>query len=314
MPLLEKAFAVVIAIYVIFFISSCAGSKPKGPPHKRIGWTAENFFDDPNVISVCHAIERKDAAEIERLIKAGVDVNTIGNKGMTLLLWSLPMGEEIFEKMLQLGADPNIPFTDYLRVGGKGDAVISVAASQNLVCKTMFHDISMDNYLKLVLKHGGNPNYINNHNGKSLLFILDRGNVETRLDQLIQAGCNLDHQDPQRFSAALRLASSSYLLTYKLLEAGADYRIINDFGFDLVITIASGEARFIKSCKERGIDYDNDDRFNLRKNYLALIIEFFEKEGVNYSAAQQSIGDPKLREYIELPVEKRPWFPEYNSE
>jgi hypothetical protein len=51
----------------------------KGTVHQRLGWKAEDFFTDAGVISLCKAIEAKDLAAINRLVKSGVNVR--GQKG-----------------------------------------------------------------------------------------------------------------------------------------------------------------------------------------------------------------------------------------
>jgi hypothetical protein len=48
--------------------------------HQKCGWKAEDYFDDPQVIALCKAIEANDLAEIDRLIAAGVDVPNSNSK------------------------------------------------------------------------------------------------------------------------------------------------------------------------------------------------------------------------------------------
>ena len=46
-------------------------TKPQGPPagmHKKLKWNAEKCFDDPAVVALCTAIEKRDIAEIDRLV------------------------------------------------------------------------------------------------------------------------------------------------------------------------------------------------------------------------------------------------------
>jgi ankyrin repeat protein len=56
--------------------------------HEKFGWKAEDYFTDPKVIALCHAIEANDLKEIDRKIAAGADVNAKGTDGMTPLLWA----------------------------------------------------------------------------------------------------------------------------------------------------------------------------------------------------------------------------------
>ena len=112
-------FVLMAALLPIGFLSGCRKDRggeqfPRlyGPPHQRLKWKAADFFTDPGVISLCKAIEAKDITEIDRLVKSGVNVNAKGRGNMTPLLWAFPMGEEVFGKMLDLGADPNVQLTE----------------------------------------------------------------------------------------------------------------------------------------------------------------------------------------------------------
>jgi hypothetical protein len=130
-------------------------------PHQRLGWKSRDFFSDKGVIALCNAIEKKDLAEIDRLVKSGVNVNAKGRGNMTPLLWAFPMGEEVFKQMLELGADPNVKLTErVLPVAFEpGDSVMIACATHDvldgLLHNGYFPGARMDNYLKLALKHSG---------------------------------------------------------------------------------------------------------------------------------------------------------------
>ena len=63
---------------------------PSRTIHQRCGWKAEDYFTDRKVIALCRAIEANDLAEMERVVKAGADVNAQGKDKMTPLLWAFP--------------------------------------------------------------------------------------------------------------------------------------------------------------------------------------------------------------------------------
>lgn len=86
------------SLLLLGLLVGCTGSTP----HERLKWKAEDFFTDPGVISLCRAIEKRDVAEIERVVKSGVNINTKGRGNMTPLFWAFPMGEGVFKKMLEL--------------------------------------------------------------------------------------------------------------------------------------------------------------------------------------------------------------------
>jgi uncharacterized protein len=104
---MEFLLPLVLILVSLGVLSGCSSRHP----HNRLGWKAEDFFSDKDVIALCRAIEKKDAAEIDRLVKSGVNVNVKGRSNMTPLLWAFPMGEDAFKQMLDLGADPNVKLT-----------------------------------------------------------------------------------------------------------------------------------------------------------------------------------------------------------
>jgi Leucine Rich repeat len=165
----------VIFLIVAFLLLGSLGGCVRRTPHQRLKWKAEDFFTDKGAIALCKAIEKKDLAEIDRLAKSGVNVNAKGRGDMTPLLWAFPMGEEVFKKMLDLGADPNVkltqspwPFPLYYSVTS---ACAKPAFVEGLIHRQYFPSVQMGNYLKLALQHGGNPN-IQDENGETPIFYL----------------------------------------------------------------------------------------------------------------------------------------------
>jgi len=129
--------------------------------HARIGWEAEDYFADPQVIALCDAIEDDDLAEIDRLVAERVDVNARGKGNMTPLMWSFIADEKTYKRMLEHGADPNVIVTDGFNTRGTvkpGYSVMAVAAQSRF-----------PNHLKLTLKHGGDPNLVNPKTGETPL-------------------------------------------------------------------------------------------------------------------------------------------------
>lgn len=78
--------------------------------HRVAELDADDIFDDPKVIELCHAIEREDAAAIEAAVIAGADVNAWGRHGMNPLVWAMPdRATPRVLQLLRLGADPSLP-------------------------------------------------------------------------------------------------------------------------------------------------------------------------------------------------------------
>ncbi len=232
------------AMLAIFALQSmgCTGSSTPQPWHQRVGWSATDYFDDAQVVSLCKAIERNDVAEMERLIDAGADVNAFGRNGMTPLLWAYPDRKiDRFACLLQHGADPNVcfasdfgtghePFHPYPleNTGGRirgaytdrgchaGEAVL------HLACKTPVAE-----YLQLVLQFGGDPNLIDRSTGEDpLTLVLDRHVPDSRgrVQLLVEQGAQLDRYCKYTLATPVMRAvqQGDYPAAMDLLEAGAD--------------------------------------------------------------------------------------------
>ncbi|RME28189.1 MAG: hypothetical protein D6806_03330 [Deltaproteobacteria bacterium] len=265
--------------------------RPKGSPHERVRWKAEEFFSDPKVIALCKAIEAKDLGKIDELIAQGADVNARGRGNMTPLLWAFPGGEEVFRRILEHGADPNVKLTEKIYPFYAWDSVTFLAAGPSPSHACIFHDIPMDNYLELVLEHGGDPQ-IENGYGRTPLFsaVTAFENSEKRIRLLLEAGADINHQDrfgdtPAMFAERHRRYDSLLVL----LEAGADLRLVNKSGLDVVFMVA------------RRLEFPT-----ARAQHDKPVIDWFKGKGYDVEAAQQIVGTyPPLRD---LPVEQRPWL------
>jgi len=207
---------------IVFFQSSllllCLGGcgRADSPTGK---WRPKDFYVDKDAIVLLDAVGRGDTKEIHRLVSKGVNVNVVGKQGMTPLLWAMwSHNKPAFETLLDLGADPNLQMD-------KGDSVMSFA------CVT-----PQDTYwLELVLKHGGKPDLVNTNSGTTPIFDAVSSRVPKNLELIIKAGADVNHQDndgdPPILHAAMLNWFDSVLV---LLDAGADYRVRDKSGLDLV--------------------------------------------------------------------------------
>ena len=284
MPHRDLAVFIVLAMPV--FLSAC--HQPS--PHERVGWKAEEFFTDANAIALCKAIEAKDLDKIDELIKDGADVNAKGRGNMTPLLWAFPAGEAVFQRLLEHGADPNVKVTMRMRPGIlPSESVTHLAADVGIALRGTFPDVAMDNYLKLVLEHGGNPN-LETEDGETPLFraVQGGGSYVERIQMLLKAGVDIDHRDASGTTAAIVAAGSWHYDGFLiLLEAGADYRVINKGGRDVILVIAK-QTENHPTEKERAV------------------CSRLEKKGFNLNAARRSV--PDLQGAWMIPADQRPWL------
>ena len=170
----------------------------------------EYWFKDKQVIDLVKAAEKGDVDAIDRLVGAGVDVNTKGRNNMTPLYLALVAGnKEGFVALLKHGASPNM----LTQVGRVQIAVMHLAATK------------MDFYwLKESLAHGGDPN---------LVDISRDGTVDVPLNYAIDVGVGSDDDALKPFADNVRL----------LLEAGADPNGA-ERGVDPPLTAALGNQHY----------------------------------------------------------------------
>ncbi len=68
----------------------------------------KQYFDDPKILELCHAISEKQHDRVRELMPT-VDLNTRGTGGINLLYWAYFSNDiESFKLLLQAGADPDL--------------------------------------------------------------------------------------------------------------------------------------------------------------------------------------------------------------
>ena len=212
--------------------------------HEKCGWEAEDFFDDPQVIALCQAIEADELVEIDRLVAAGADVNAQGKGRMTPLLWAFPDNKLArFEKLLKHGANPNVAIeSDFNTRGGMmpGDSVTHMASNTHF-----------PGYFEAVFKHGGNPNLVKNTKlawNETSLFTVIKGSADNKKEKvrlLIEKGADLDHMDRGGSNPTMTAVGwgGQYDIALMLLEAGADHRVYKPMSNSRLIHIVLAEER-----------------------------------------------------------------------
>ena len=274
--------------------------------HQRSGWKAEDFFTDPKVIALCHAIEANDLAEMDRLVRAGADVNAQGKHKMTPLLWAFPDNHlPRFKWLLEHGADPNVKIESEFNTGGfmlPGDAVT------HFVCKTAF-----PGYFDAVFEHGGDPNLRTRRYEDAPLTLVIKGggggDREGKIRALIAAGA-----DPNMFSGQIVPTVNAvtwggqYGLANLLLDLGADHRVCEKNGMRRLIHFAVLEEQafrgndprqkadhqaLLKRLTDRGESYD------AAKADIARWDSWFRETGEFRKKMDAEIAERKAREQAE---------------
>jgi hypothetical protein len=123
---------------------------------------------------------------------------------------------------------------------------------------------------------------------------------------LLEAGADINHRDDQGYTALLRTSSySAYSASsaLRLLNAGADYRLANNNGWDVIINL-----EVHKILDENGTSRLPPDP--MRKE----LFDWFSKEGIDWEAARTAIESAKAGKlnFKDLPADfqHRPWLPQ----
>jgi ankyrin repeat protein len=184
----------------------------------------ETMFPDSRARALAKAAGNGKLAEVDRLVAEGVDVNSRGTQNATPLFWSM-RNLSGFERLLELGADPNILF-------GDGSTVMHWAARADDPA-----------FIEAALQHGGDPNLVARSSKETPLasaigMVKSEANDEV-IDALLDAGANIDALNDNGDTPAMTAAGfARFDLVYKLLMRGASYSIRNKSGKTLVDRVA----------------------------------------------------------------------------
>jgi len=185
------------------------------------------FENKPELKALAKAAGKGQIERIDNLVNAGQSVNELGTGSTSALFWAMRRSNlQGYQRLLQLGADPNVVFSD-------GGTVMHWAVIQK----------TSDQFLVLALKYGGNPNLVSGGYQKDTpLFSTLVEGFEDRFEILIEAGADIDFQDGfnQRTPVLAALLTQGEL-AYKLLELGADYTLKDGNGYDVAASVASGK-------------------------------------------------------------------------
>ncbi|MCA9043264.1 MAG: hypothetical protein KDA69_03030 [Planctomycetaceae bacterium] len=265
----------VIALAVGVLLSLPATGCSQGW-HEKHGWDAEAYFTDPQVVALCQAIEAKDVEELDRLAKAGANVNAVGKDNMTPLLWAFPeQNTECFKRLLELGANPNVMF-DGRKIPPRG--------------AFWFHDsvthmslrTARMSYFELVYQHGGDPKLIGGVPGETdppIITAVQSGGPDRKkkIEQLLELGADI-HQKDSAGREAVTVAvgwGGQYELALWLLKKGADPKAQRPDQKTWLIHKVLVERKRARSLPEE-----------IQKDYDALVA-YLEEQGESLEQAEK---------------------------
>ncbi len=195
------------------------------------------MFPDRRVRSLAEAAGKGKVKQIDDLVNQGVEVSSRGTKGATPLFWAMRNNSvDGFQKLLELGADPNVVFAD-------GGTVIHWAVQ-----------LENSSFLRLALEYGGNPNLVAGHHGETPLFktIGSSGDSDISvLTMLLKYGADPNVKEAKGNTPAMIAAGvGRFDIVYVLLDSNADYNLKNDKGYSLLDRIASKRNVFVPGSEQ----------------------------------------------------------------
>ena len=246
--------------------------------HQRCGWKAEDYFTDPQMIALCHAIEANDLAEMERLVKAGADINAQGKDEMTPLLWAFPDNQlPRFKWLLEHGANPNVVVEGDFNTRqtiSRGDSV------PHMACKT-----SLPGYFEAVFDHGGDPNI--RHTGPlgfsqtPLFAVITRGGGDkaAKIRRLIDLGADMNALS-NGGTPVMQAVSwfGQHELAIMMLDAGANFRTYGESESQRLIHIVAKQERRLH-------EYTPEQRAKFHE-----LVKWLEDHGESYEEAKADIA------------------------
>jgi len=193
----------IIALYIMIILVGC--------DRKTMidGNDVSYFFTNKQVLSLILAAEKGNVETIKELVAAGVNINTIGEGGITPLTWAiLSNNYNGISGLLNNGADPNLSSARY-------GSVVALAAGGE--------DIEI---LEALLKHGGDPDSFN-YRGRTPLLTSIGQHRWNNMRLLLKYGGDINKLDIHQNFTPLILAAShgQYEQVYYLLTHGADYKV-----------------------------------------------------------------------------------------
>jgi hypothetical protein len=218
-----------VKIILILAALSCVACDARGGTKLQ----AENIFTG-KLLQLAHAITANDSAHIRALVKSGVNPNGYGKQGVTPLVFAFGRGKKkAFEALLDCGADPNMPIT-----ATDASPLILDQSAMAFIAGAPDND-----YLLMLLNHGGDPNTKNNDNEpitKQMIFMSPPNLEGMRI--LLDRGADINATDSSGSTLLIVFGElRDFEQVYYLLQRGADYRIKDKAGFGVDYSIYQEE-------------------------------------------------------------------------
>jgi len=201
-----------------------------------------------------------DTEEMDTAVKDGADPNASARHGTSLLKMTYACDSKVgFEHLLKLGADPH-------HADGNGSRVIHHVA----------HNMKDAGWIKLILKHGGDPNITlpsKEEPDTPIFYACFAKNLES-VKALVSSGADVNAVGTRRRSVVIASShQGSPIVTKWLLENGADWTARDVEG----VSVAEAELHH---------EYDAANEPELAAAH-DWILKFLADKGVDMKAAEE---------------------------
>jgi ankyrin repeat protein len=264
--------------------------------YKKEGLRPEDCFDDPKVISLCHAIIEENVTKMEQLITDGADVNAMGKleflfhttnnirytgkKEIPLLVYAFPFGENVLQCLLEHGADPNgyiiTPLSEKPNHSVYKKRVISVAIDY------LLRNIKFKNYVNILLKYGVDPELDTDFSpliqaAKTTNWVDEPDQPFSGLVTLVESGVDLNRETDKNYAVTSAARTRSFLNLLYLLERGAAYTPETIPGGELQRILYKYQQEMLHQWKpeQRQWHLENPDGFE-------EVVKWLEAHGVSF--------------------------------
>jgi ankyrin repeat protein len=204
-------------------ISASQSGSQKERPHRGVAdlhsWKPKDYFLTPALLQACDSISRHDLSSLKAQIDSGLDVNSVGTNGLTLLHWAFACANiEAFQLLLESGADPDIR----LKKGVKSRDTVVFHTGDSILHTSARAEYYRD-YLMAGLRYCQNPDPPG-AGGDTLfdLVVFNLGGRADELRELFRIGVN-PNSSGRNYSA---YASALFMKDCELI------RVLREFGVD----------------------------------------------------------------------------------
>ena len=246
--------ALALAAMLLQAANGCNPLATRSNASKVKTMTPEQFFTEPLQVRLAVAVDRGDSGAVDAAVRDGADVNARGKDGFSILYWAMARKAAAgFEALVKNGADVTAECRD--------PAVVTDVREQDFIIRLA---LSADNpeFLRAVLRHGFDPDYILNEESKeTLLFLAVYRHSEPAMQLLLDAGASIDHRNCAGYTAmGSAMLGTDYQAVWFLLQRGADPLVRSDGGRDL--------PALFKEYGSRGVRPDQRESFEKVVNEL----------------------------------------------